>query len=178
MAKPVSDGALGASNVTRPVTDDPADACMTMPLTSVRVTDRFWAPKIETNRTVSIPHIIEQNELTGRIDNFLKAAHKLEGAYQGQRYNDTDVYKVIEAASYSLAAHPDPALDKQIVATQKKFPAGQPIRARSSSNVEDGAGFNGAGLHDSYTQRPDEGSANQKPGGRHENAEGTYEEEP
>jgi uncharacterized protein len=62
-----------------------------VPLTSVRLTDTFWRPRLETNRTVTIPHIMRQNELTGRIDNFLKAAHIREGAYQGQRYNDTDV---------------------------------------------------------------------------------------
>jgi len=85
-----------------------------VPLTSVRLTDTFWRPRLETNRTVTIPHIMRQNELTGRIDNFLKAAHIREGAYQGQRYNDTDVYKIIEAASYSLRAVPDPALDKKL----------------------------------------------------------------
>jgi DUF1680 family protein len=85
-----------------------------VPLTSVRLTDRFWAPRLETNRTVTIPHIMRQNELTGRVDNFLKAARKKTGPYQGQRYNDTDVYKIIEAASWSLAAKPDPALDAKV----------------------------------------------------------------
>ena len=85
-----------------------------VPLTSVRITDGFWASKREINRTVTIPHIMRQNELTGRIDNFLKAAKKKPGPYQGQRYNDTDVYKVIEAASWSLATQPDPALDRQV----------------------------------------------------------------
>jgi DUF1680 family protein len=85
-----------------------------VPLTSVRITDNFWAPKREINRTVTIPHIMQENELTGRVDNFLKAAKKKSGPYQGQRYNDTDVYKVIEAASWSLATHPDPALDKKV----------------------------------------------------------------
>jgi uncharacterized protein len=85
-----------------------------VPLTSVRITDAFWAPKREINRTVTIPHIMQENELTGRVDNFLKAAKKKSGPYQGQRYNDTDVYKVIEAASWSLATHPDAALDKKV----------------------------------------------------------------
>ena len=85
-----------------------------VPLTSVRITDAFWAPKREINRTVTIPHIMQENEITGRVDNFLKAAKKKPGPYQGQRYNDTDVYKVIEAASWSLATHPDPALDKKV----------------------------------------------------------------
>ena len=85
-----------------------------VPLTDVRITDRFWAPKIEVNRTVTIPHIMRQNEATGRVDNFLKAAHAIPGQYKGHRYDDTDVYKVLEAASYSLAAHPDPELDRKV----------------------------------------------------------------
>jgi DUF1680 family protein len=96
---------------TAPTKDYPIRA---VPLTSVRITDAFWAPKREINRTVTIPHIMQQNELTGRVDNFLKAAKQKPGPYQGQRYNDTDVYKVIEAASWSLATHPDPALDKKV----------------------------------------------------------------
>ena len=82
-----------------------------VPLTAVRLTDRFWAPRLETNRTVTIPHILRQNELTGRIDNFLKAARRKTGAYQGQRYNDSDVYKIIEAASWSLMATRDSTLE-------------------------------------------------------------------
>ncbi len=85
-----------------------------VPATDVRITDHFWAPKMEVNRTVTIPHIMRQNEVTGRVDNFLKAAHAIPGQYKGHRYDDTDVYKVIEAASYSLAAHPDPALDRKV----------------------------------------------------------------
>ena len=85
-----------------------------VPLTAVRFTDDFWRPRLDINRTVTIPHILQQNDITGRVDNFLKAARRKEGAYQGQRYNDTDVYKVIEAASFSLAAHPDAALDKKL----------------------------------------------------------------
>jgi hypothetical protein len=93
-----------------------------VPLTDVRFTDEFWRPRLEINRTVTIPHIVKQNEgwagaggaVISRVNNFLKAAHTLDGAYQGQRYNDTDVYKIIEAASYSLAAHPDAALDKHV----------------------------------------------------------------
>jgi len=96
---------------TKPAKDYPITA---VPLTAVKITDKFWAPKREINRNVTIPHIMQQNELTGRIDNFLKAAKKKSGPYQGQRYNDTDVYKIIEAASWSLATHPDPQLDKKV----------------------------------------------------------------
>jgi DUF1680 family protein len=96
---------------TKPAKDYPIRA---VPLTSVTIDDAFWAPKRETNRTVTIPHIMQENEATGRVDNFLKAAKEKTGAYQGQRYNDTDVYKVIEAASWSLATHPDPSLDRKV----------------------------------------------------------------
>ena len=85
-----------------------------VPLTAVRLNDRFWTPKSETNRTVTIPHIMHENEMTGRVENFLKAAARASGTYQGQRYNDTDVYKVMEAASWSLAAHPDPSLSAKL----------------------------------------------------------------
>jgi len=46
---------------------------------------------------------MEQNELTGRVDNFRKGAGLMEGAYEGRRFNDTDIYKVVEAASYVIA---------------------------------------------------------------------------
>ena len=85
-----------------------------VPITAVTMTDAFWRPRLETNRTVTIPHIMRENELTGRVANFVKAAHGAAGTYQGQRYNDTDVYKVVEAASYSLAQNPDPALERQV----------------------------------------------------------------
>ncbi len=51
-----------------------------------------------------------------------------------------------------------PELASQLTELQKKFPPGQAIRCRSSTNNEDLEGFNGAGLYDSYTHRPDEGN--------------------
>jgi len=80
----------------------------------VQVTGGFWRPRLETNRTITIPHILEQNETTGRVDNLRRGARKLAGEYQGRRFNDTDVYKVIEAAAYTLVSHPDPALSKRL----------------------------------------------------------------
>ena len=85
-----------------------------VPASAVTLTGGFWAPKLETNRRVTIPHIMRENETTGRVDNFRKAARQMPGAYLGRRFNDTDIYKVIEAASLSLKAHPDPALDRKV----------------------------------------------------------------
>ncbi|MGZ5495606.1 MAG: beta-L-arabinofuranosidase domain-containing protein, partial [Candidatus Aminicenantales bacterium] len=67
--------------------------------TAVKLTDAFWAPRIETNRTVTIPAIFKKCEETGRIDNFAIAGGLMKGEYKGERYNDTDVYKTIEGAS-------------------------------------------------------------------------------
>jgi DUF1680 family protein len=109
--------AVGAAQVAvfpRTVVPAGAYAIQPVPLTAVRIADRFWTPRAETNRTVTIPHIMHENEITGRVDNFLKAAHKRDGEFQGQRYNDTDVYKIIEAASWSLADHPNPALSAKL----------------------------------------------------------------
>ncbi|HKW02381.1 MAG TPA: beta-L-arabinofuranosidase domain-containing protein [Vicinamibacterales bacterium] len=85
-----------------------------VPMSQVKVTGGFWQAKLETNRTVTIPHILEQNEKTGRVDNLRKGAGLMPGDYQGRRFNDTDIYKIVEAASYSLISHPDPTLAKQL----------------------------------------------------------------
>ncbi|MBN2265213.1 MAG: glycoside hydrolase family 127 protein [Candidatus Aminicenantes bacterium] len=96
-----------------------------VPFTAVRVTDAFWAPRIETNRTVTIPAIFRKCEETGRVDNFAVAGGLAEGEYRGERYNDTDVYKTIEGASYSLMVHPDPELDGYLDGVIAKIAAAQ-----------------------------------------------------
>ncbi len=85
-----------------------------VPVSAVKVTGGFWAQKMETNRTVTIPHIFDENESTGRVDNLRKGAGLMAGDYVGRRFNDTDVYKIIEAASFSLIDHPDPALSAKV----------------------------------------------------------------
>lgn len=96
-----------------------------VPFTAVKVTDSFWAPRIETNRTVTIPAIFRKCEETGRIDNFAIAGGLLKGEYKGERYNDTDVYKTIEGASYSLMVNPDPALERYLDGVIAKIAAAQ-----------------------------------------------------
>jgi DUF1680 family protein len=85
-----------------------------VPFVDVHFTDSFWAPRLETNLTVTIPHIMAQNEATGRVDNLRRGAGLAEGPYEGRRFNDTDVYKVIEAASYAIAHEYDAELDAQL----------------------------------------------------------------
>ncbi len=85
-----------------------------VPFTQVEFTDAFWAPRLETNRTVSIPYALRMNEETGRVDNFRKAARLMAGPHRGRRFNDSDVYKSMEAAAYALRLRPDPALLKTL----------------------------------------------------------------
>lgn len=89
-------------------------AIRAVPMTAITIDDGFWTPKLETNRVVTIPHILKQNDDTGRVANFEKAAGRKSGPYEGRRFNDTDVYKIIEAASYSLALVPDPRLSTRL----------------------------------------------------------------
>jgi DUF1680 family protein len=80
--------------------------------TAVHINDRFWAPKIEINRTVSIPSAFKRCEKSGRLDNFALAGGRIKGEHKGDYpFDDTDVYKVIEGASYALAAKYDARLD-------------------------------------------------------------------
>ncbi len=106
-----------------PVRDYPVQP---VPFTAVTLDDAFWAPRIETNRTASIPTALQQCELTGRVGNFRRAAQVLRGepladaTAPGYPFDDSDLFKVIEGASYALSVHPDPKLDgyvDQLIAT-------------------------------------------------------------
>jgi len=96
-----------------------------VPFTQVKLKDVFWAPRIKTNRTVTVRHDFEKCEETGRISNFAKAAGKMEGEHKGYFFNDSDVYKVVEGAAYSLAAHPDPELEQYLDDLIATFAAAQ-----------------------------------------------------
>jgi DUF1680 family protein len=103
-----------------------------VPFTAVHLTDTFWAPRIETNRAVTIPVAFEQCEITGRVDNFIRAAQVLRGQLTDPNpklpaypFDDSDVYKVIEGASYTLSVHPDPKLDAYVDGLIAKIGAAQ-----------------------------------------------------
>jgi DUF1680 family protein len=81
-----------------------------VPFTAVQVNDGFWLPRIETNRTVTIPASFERCRTTGRVRNFEMAAARKGKFCTVYPFDDTDIYKTIEGASYSLAVHPDAAL--------------------------------------------------------------------
>lgn len=86
-----------------------------VPFTSVKVTDSFWGQRLKASREVTIPLAFSKCEETGRYDNFYKAAHpSSEYKVGGLTFDDTDVYKTIEGASYSMQTYPDKKLEKYI----------------------------------------------------------------
>lgn len=102
-----------------------------VPFTAVHVDDSFWAPRIEINRTVSIPTAFDHCERTGRVENFVRAAEAIRGEKltdkhpPGYPFDDTDIYKVIEGASYTLSVHPDPKLKAYVDSLIAKIAAAQ-----------------------------------------------------
>ncbi len=97
-----------------------------VPFTAVRLADSFWAPRIETNRQITIPYAFGQCEETGRIDNFALAGGLTEGEHKGDfPFDDTDPYKILEGASYVLSVQPDPELDRYLDELIAKIAAAQ-----------------------------------------------------
>ncbi|MDR3188444.1 MAG: glycoside hydrolase family 127 protein [Prevotellaceae bacterium] len=86
-----------------------------VPFTAVKVTDRFWGQRLKASREVTIPLAFGKCEETGRCDNFVRAAHPhADYKVEGYSFDDTDIYKTIEGASYSLQTFPDAKLEKYI----------------------------------------------------------------
>src|SRR5262245_15320175 len=97
-----------------------------VPFAQTEITDGFWAPRIAKNREVTVPHNLQSCERTGRIQNFVVAAKKAEGAFQGVfGFDDSDVYKVIEGAAYTMGLQKDPQLDRQLDDVIAKIAAAQ-----------------------------------------------------
>jgi len=103
-----------------------------VPFTSVHLNDGFWTPRIETNRAVTIPFAFQKCEDTGRVENFVHAAEALRGQIADKDrkippfpFDDTDIYKVIEGASYTLSVKPDPMLDSYVDGLIAKIAAAQ-----------------------------------------------------
>lgn len=88
-----------------------------LPITGMRVTDRFFAQRMELVRTQMLPYQwealndrLEDTEPSHCIENFRIAAGTSQGAYHGMVFQDSDLYKWLEAAAYQLAVKPDPPL--------------------------------------------------------------------
>lgn len=86
-----------------------------IPFTKVQVADNFWANRMKTNHDVTIPIAIQKSAETGRIDNFAIAGGLMEGEFcSPYPFDDSDIYKIIEGAAYSLQMFPDEKMEKTI----------------------------------------------------------------
>ncbi len=118
--KLASAGAMSFLGIGLIAAEAPLLKLRAVPFTDVKITDRFWAPRQETNRIASIPINFENLEKAGNLQNFRLAAQRATNGYQGPLFMDSDAYKALEAAAYSLAVHPDPVLEnklEEIIAT-------------------------------------------------------------
>lgn len=82
----------------------------------VQLTDTFWNSRIKTNTDVTIPIAFRHCETTGRIDNFKIAGGLIKGDkfMSESPFDDSDVFKIIEGAAYSLSAQEDPRLEAYV----------------------------------------------------------------
>ena len=100
-----------------------------VPFTAVKVTpNTFWGDRIHAAREVTIPLAFQKCEETHRYENFKMAAYTLQhpgheglstpkwdvAKFMGFSFDDTDVYKTIEGASYVLQTYPDAKLKEYI----------------------------------------------------------------
>jgi DUF1680 family protein len=83
-----------------------------LPSKNVKIKGGLWGQRIAANRSVTIPHLLRMNDENERLNNLRKGAGLLEGAYVSRRYNDTDVYKLLEAIGFDLMLQPNDELRK------------------------------------------------------------------
>lgn len=104
------------------VYDDPAnfELLKAVPFTEVNFTDEFWLPRLQTNRQVTVPYIFDRlegvyNVANNRVDNFAIAGGLMTGTPRYDfPFDDTDIYKTLEGAAYSLMVSPDPVLEQYL----------------------------------------------------------------
>ena len=63
-----------------------------VPLKNVKTRQGFWHERVETARVTTIPHVLDEIEKSGRIDNFAVAGGIKKGVFQGARFDDSDVF--------------------------------------------------------------------------------------
>jgi len=107
-----------------------------LPLTGVTIDDAFWAPRIETNRTRTLPHTLAQLEETGSVANFDIASGMAKGEFSEPYWADSDVYKWLQGASYHLALDRDPELEAQVDEIIAKIAAAQQSDGYLNTHVQ------------------------------------------
>ena len=130
---------------TKPSGDYPIQP---VPFTSVKLTDNFWAPRIKKNADVTIPIAFGYCESTGRVKNFEIAGGLDTGRFQTiYPFDDSDVFKIMEGASYSLQTYPDPGLEAYLDTLIRKIGLAQEEDGYLYTNRTIAEMHGGEGLH-------------------------------
>ncbi len=99
----------GCVNKPPPAADYPVQP---VSFTSVKLTDNFWAPRIKKIAEVTIPMTFDLCESTGHIQDMQISGETDSGKMQAiNPFDNPDLFKLIEGASYSLQTFPDPVLE-------------------------------------------------------------------
>ena len=91
----------------------------------VKLSGGFWGPRMKTTHEVTIPHALNELEKAGHVTNFDKAAGKFDGPLKGHHAFDSDLYKALEGALYSLEQFDDPALRQRVAGIIDRILAAQ-----------------------------------------------------
>ncbi len=125
-----------------------------VPFTSVKLTDNFWSPRIKKNALVTIPIAFRYCETSGRIKNFEIAAGLDTGRFKSlYPFDDSDVFKIIEGAGYSLQTYPDPAQDDYLDTLISKIGLAQEDDGYLYTNRTIAEMHGGEGLHESANKQ-------------------------
>lgn len=86
-----------------------------LPVAGVSLDERGWWGQWQArNRLTTLPYGISALESAGNLDNFRRLIGESDAPYRGFPFNDSDVYKTLEAIAWVLASHPDPELDEYV----------------------------------------------------------------
>jgi DUF1680 family protein len=96
-----------------------------VPVRAVTIENGFWAQRREVNAKKSIPSMERLLEANGRMDNFRRLIGKSTAAQRGPVYSDSDVYKWMEAAGFSLQSGERPELHSAVEEISKDIVAAQ-----------------------------------------------------
>src|SRR5580698_3396840 len=83
-------------------------------VTAVTLGGDFWGRRFATNLEQTLPSQWDLLESTNRLNNFRRVFGEYDGPFEGLFFNDSDLHKWLEAASWVIARGPDAELEKRI----------------------------------------------------------------
>jgi DUF1680 family protein len=100
-------------------TNSPFCRLRPVPIRAVQMHEGFWKPRIDKNATIGLRRQMEQLREHGVVDNFLRLYGKSAKEFQGYSFCEEHLYKLIEAASWTLQTYKTPEIERMIDETIK-----------------------------------------------------------